>query len=285
MQTLALNGNHYRCVVSDMSGLRDTSQAALLGVYEPPFITLDPSNERVCKNEIAYFSVEALNGTLFQWQEFNGTGWLNLADDSFYSGAHTPDLSVYTVLGMNGYSYRCIIKNVSCPDTSLMANLTVDQTPIIYAATGGGSLCDDQSGVEIGLDGSENGISYNLMLDGVQTGQVKEGTGSSISFGEQTIQGIYTITGYNQYTSCISDMSDYAEVIKNPLPMEHLVMGGGDVCVGDQMPEIYMLGSEIGVEYSLYLNASPTGQAIPGTGFGISLWISGFTWILYNYCN
>lgn len=267
---LALNGYQYRCIVSDMSDDRDTSLPAILGVYEPPVITDDPADARVCKNEIAEFLTGSLNGTLYQWQENSGVGWLNLEENSFYTGTQTPDLSIYTVIGMHGFQFRCIIKNVSCPDTTLPATLLVDPTPIVFAVTGGGEYCEGSPGVEIGLDGSETGISYNLMLDGVQTGQVLEGTGAALNFGEQLLEGIYTITAYNQFTSCISIMVENAEVIKNPLPLDMELLGGGVVCEGDELPAVYMLGSEIGIEYSLYHNSVFTGQAIVGTGFGIN---------------
>ncbi len=267
---LALNGSQYRCIVSDLSAARDTSHPATLGVYEPPFITADPENERVCKNEIAYFSAEAVNGTVYQWQEFNGTGWLNLVDDAFYSGTDSPDLSIYTVLGMNGLSYRCVIRNVSCPDTTLSATLVVDPTPIIYTITGGGEYCEGDDGLVVGLDGSQSGISYNLIRDDIQTGQVLNGTGSALSFGLQIDEGVYTITGYNQFTSCISDMAGYAQIIRNPLPQQYEVIGGGDVCDGDVMPDVMISGSESGVEYSLYCNSMATGQVMSGTGYEIS---------------
>ena len=69
---LGLNNYSYRCIVSDINNDRDTSNSALLQIYEAPIITLDPSDETVCKNDIALFSVESINGTDYQWQEYTG---------------------------------------------------------------------------------------------------------------------------------------------------------------------------------------------------------------------
>lgn len=267
---IGLNNYSYRCIVSDLNNDKDTSNAALLHVYEPPIITLDPVNITVCKNEIALFSVDAINGTNYKWQEFSGVGWINLNNNSFYSGTDSPDLSIFTTTGMNGFQYRCIVKNVSCPDTSLAAELEVNQTPIIYSLVGGGEYCSGGTGVEIALDDSEIGISYNLVKDGIETGIVKEGTGSSISFGIITEPGIYTAFAYNQFTGCTVEMASNLSVIENPLPMNFIVQGGGSICEGEAGENIFLLSSETGMEYALYLNGNYTGQTIIGTGFTIS---------------
>ena len=267
---LALNGYLYRCIVNDINNVQDTSLPAVLGVYEPPIFTYEPVNQRVCKSDIAIFSVEVINGTNYQWQEYNGVGWLNIENNSFYEGAHTPDLSVYTVTGMDGFSYHCIVKNVSCPDTSGSAILSVDPTPVLYAITGGGAYCEGGSGVPIGLNGSEMGISYNLLLDGIETGVVKEGTGNSLAFGFQLLQGTYTVVGYNQFTSCSIDMAAVAFISVNPLPEDVILNGGGTVCEGEDYPDVYLLTSETGVKYTLYHNAQSTGITVLGTGIGIN---------------
>ncbi|HPF50266.1 MAG TPA: GEVED domain-containing protein [Draconibacterium sp.] len=104
----------------------------------------------------------------------------------------------------------------------------------IQNVTGGGSYCSGGSGVEIGLDDSETGVTYELYLDGSATGNVVSGTGSAISFGTQTLAGTYTVIGYNVSDDCDLIMSGQAEVIilsapgiaENPLPAN----GTNDIC-------------------------------------------------------
>ncbi len=266
---IGLNGYMYRCVVSDGMGGSDTSDFATLGVYEPPVIIQDPVDQTVCKNDIALFSTQATNGTAYQWQENTGIGWLNLVDNAFYSGTHTPDLSVYTTTGMNGFYYRCIIRHVSCPDTTESAVLHVSPTPIVYAVTGGGDYCEGSNGVDVGLNGSEIGISYNLELDGEQTGIVEEGTGNSLNFNDVTQPGIYTIEAYNSFSGCTIGMSGQAVVAVDSLPMDFPVHGGGQICQGDIGPDIFLLNSQQNIVYDLYLNGQFTGNSITGTGFTI----------------
>jgi hypothetical protein len=68
----------------------------------------------------------------------------------------------------------------------------VDPLPLVYSVTGGGPYCANGAGVPVGLANSEAGINYTLYIDGLATSQVIPGTGSAITFGNQTIAGNYT---------------------------------------------------------------------------------------------
>lgn len=267
---LGLNSYSYRCIVSDINSVTDTSNPALFNVYEPPIITQDPQNETVCKNEIAVFSILAINGTHYQWQEFSGFGWVSIVDNSFYSGTQSPDLSIFTTTGMDGFKYRCVVKHVSCPDTSNFSSLFVEPTPIIYSMTGGGEYCEGSNGVSIGLNGSEMGISYDLLLDGISTGIVREGTGEALDFGFVSLPGTYSSIAYNQFSGCSVEMSSTAVIIKNPLPQDFPIQGGGSICEGEEGENIFLLNSQIGVQYDLYRNGIFTETSLEGTGFTLS---------------
>ncbi|MBU2559184.1 MAG: gliding motility-associated C-terminal domain-containing protein [Bacteroidetes bacterium] len=264
---LGLNGYQYRCVVFDAEGAQDISEGALLGVYEPPIITVQPADIRVCKNETALFSVNVLGGTSFAWQENIGQGWVYLEDNAFYQGTDSDVLEVFTTTGMNGFSYRCVITNVSCPDTTINAKLFVDPTPIVQQITGGGSYCSGGSGVEIGLADSETGISYQLFRNNNATGIVISGNNEPLSFGMFTQEGVYTVLAINGFTSCNIAMDGQAEVAVSPLPQQQQLLGGGAFCPGEEVPEIYLAGTETGVTYQLFLNGVFTGNEIFGNGF------------------
>lgn len=278
---LALNGYQYRCVVNDIYNDKDTSLPAILGVYEPPIITSNPVNQIVCKSETALFSVVAINGSHYQWQEYNSVGWLDIEDNSFYEGAQTSALSVYTVVGMDGFLFRCVVKNISCPDTSGNAVLNVDPTPIIYGVTGGGEYCEGDEGVIIGLSSSEMGITYNLLRNGVETGIVEEGTGQVIDFGLQLLDGTYTVVGYNQFTSCSIVMSGEATVIVNKAPVSYSLFGGGSYCENTIGVEILLDGSDEAVNYELFNNTGSTGVIVPGSNYTLSFGLhnyEGYYW-------
>ena len=81
-----------------------------------------------------------------------------------------------------------------------------------FNLTGGGASCDG-TGVAVGLDGSEAGVSYQLQRDGSNVGLPVLGTGNAISFGNQTISGTYTVVGTLTADNCSIDMAGSAAVI------------------------------------------------------------------------
>jgi gliding motility-associated-like protein len=264
---LGLNGYLYRCVVFDAEGAQDISGAAELGVYEPPIITSQPADMRVCKNETAVFAVQALNGTGFIWQENIGQGWVHLEDNAFYQGTNSNTLEVFTTTGMNGFRYRCVVANVSCPDTTISASLFVDPTPVVQQITGGGSYCAGGTGVEIGLADSETGISYQLFRNENPTGNVIEGNNEAITFGLVIQEGQYSVLAINGFTSCSILMEGTTDVTIDPLPIQQPLGGGGSFCPGEEAPEIFLTETEQGVVYQLFANGAYTGAEIIGNGF------------------
>jgi len=63
-----------------------------------------------------------------------------------------------------------------------------------FAVTGGGTYCQENIGLPVGVQSSEYGISYTLYKNGIAQLPSVAGTGSAISFGNQ-LSGIYTIRG------------------------------------------------------------------------------------------
>jgi len=101
-------------------------------------------------------------------------------------------------------------------DWSDYFNGTLSMAPELFILEGGGSFCEGGEGVEITLSGSEMGVDYQLHLDGQPTGEIVEGTGDSLSFGDQTVSGIYEAIGSND--TCEVFMTDQVEVIVFDLP-------------------------------------------------------------------
>ncbi|MFN8356945.1 MAG: T9SS type A sorting domain-containing protein [Spirosomataceae bacterium] len=65
--------------------------------------------------------------------------------------------------------------------------------PLTFNVAGGGTVCTGAQGVAITLSGSQVGISYQLKRDNVNVGTPKAGTGSTLSFNNQSVGGTYTI--------------------------------------------------------------------------------------------
>jgi len=65
-------------------------------------------------------------------------------------------------------------------------------------------------------------------------------------------------------------MSGSATVSINPLPTAFAVTGGGGYCSGGTGVPVGLFSSQSGVNYQLYVGASPTGSPVGGTGAAIS---------------
>lgn len=82
--------------------------------------------------------------------------------------------------------------------------------PAIYNLTASSTTyCVGSSGISIGLNNSQIGVNYQLLLNNsALIGNPISGTGSAISFGNQTVAGTYYVNASYQNTSCISSMGN-----------------------------------------------------------------------------
>lgn len=96
------------------------------------------------------------------------------------------------------YSLVSITAAGGCTNNAISSSCTTSffPAPAIYNVIGGGSYCNS-IGVQVGLDGSQAGVVYELYLDGVTTGQYWSGTGLPLSLGTHTTYGVYTVIGAN----------------------------------------------------------------------------------------
>ncbi|MBE0640768.1 MAG: hypothetical protein IH599_01950, partial [Bacteroidales bacterium] len=166
-------------------------------------------------------------------------------------------------------TYTVIATNPVSGCTKLMtgnATVVVHPLPVAYNVTGGGAYCAGGAGIEVGLDGSENGVNYELYLYGASTGQVIAGNGGLITFGPQLLAGNYTVHALNASTLCESWMTGAVSVIINPNPVVFNVTGGGNYCTGGPGVNVGLSYSELGISYELIHNGSNTGIVLTGTG-------------------
>lgn len=105
-------------------------------VFIPPSIIVQPTNTLSCKGS---FTVVAAGSNLsYQWQVNTGTGWTNLSNGGFYSGATTSTLTISSATAaMSTYLYRCVISNAVCPtvisnSVSITYIVVVPTSPIYH---------------------------------------------------------------------------------------------------------------------------------------------------------
>lgn len=146
-----------------------------------------------------------------------------------------------------------------CQNIGLGSALVTVNSPIPYVVTGGGAYCAGGQGVVIGLSGSQVGVNYTLLLNGVGTGVVIAGTGNPISFGYLTDGGNYTVVATSTIDGCSRTMNGVAVITLVPLPTIYQVTGGGACCVGCTHVFVCVSGSQDGMRYELYINGQYTG--------------------------
>ncbi|WP_188619531.1 T9SS type B sorting domain-containing protein [Flavobacterium suaedae] len=91
-----------------------------------------PVTQYICENETATFSV-SVDGTgyNYQWVVLDNSGnWVNVNNNSNYSGATTDTLTITDVpFSFNGYQYYCYITSTTCEIFSNAAQLNVTESP------------------------------------------------------------------------------------------------------------------------------------------------------------
>jgi len=107
-------------------------------------INAQPINTSGCNGSTVNFSISAINSAGYQWQENSGSGWVNLADNTVYSGTQTSTLTITAISpSMNLYQYRCIVSNTCGNINSSAASLSViaSGSPTVSITTTSSNIC------------------------------------------------------------------------------------------------------------------------------------------------
>ncbi|MBK7030681.1 MAG: PKD domain-containing protein [Bacteroidales bacterium] len=153
---------------------------------------------------------------------------------------------------------------------NMNGSVDVNPLPVIYTITPTGNAC---SNTAIGLNGSEIGVNYVLVLNGVLNLDTISGPGGMFSFGVQPTTGTYTIYAYNVLTNCQANMN--GSLILDPAPTAFNMTPAGIACVGTT---IGLDNSEVGVSYQLRLDGiTDIGAPVAGTGSAITFGVQTLT--------
>ena len=130
----------------------------------------------------------------------------------------------------SGDTYITYSLNPGCITVSIFS---VNPIPPQFNVTGSGTYCAGTSGLDVGLDGSTTGITYDLYAStSLITSQL--GTGSPLDFGVQPA-GDYQVLAVNNTTSCFVYMTGSAHVTMTPTmsPVVSITASGGTtICAG-----------------------------------------------------
>lgn len=140
---------------------------------------------------------------------------------------------------------------VSMHDAYCSANLPIPQFTVnVYpkpntyntVVTNGGGYCEGGTGVEIGIDGSQPGIFYQLQFGGIPSGLPMPGTGSPISFGLITVPGNYKVKATHAGTLCVNNFPDSVIVVVFPTPSVNFTI---DSTCYESSTQFHLSGADI----------------------------------------
>ncbi len=163
---------------------------------------------------------------------------------------------VYTVVATNGCG--------STPMNDSAAILVTGSNPAVFNVMGTGIYCTSDPGLTVTLNGSELGVSYQLVKNGIDEGSPVIGSGSLINWPNK-LEGIYKVNATNGCGT--TPMNDSAEIIISGVyPTVYNVTGTGTYCTGDPGLTVKLSGSETGVSYQLLKDAANDSLPIIGNG-------------------
>lgn len=174
-----------------------------------PLPTISATNSPICSGNNAQFTI---NGFPNSQVTYNINGGSNQTVILNASG-----LATVTVTEASTNQSITLVNVSSCTQPlSETAQVVVYPLPTLYTVSEGGDYCLNTTGVELTLSDSDEGTSYQLKLEDEDIGLPVFGTGSPISFGWQTEEGIYTVFG--QIFNCFRQMngSAYISAVTSP---------------------------------------------------------------------
>jgi len=140
----------------------------------------------------------------------------NTVPDLAFISTNNPDPYQELFLSSVSYYSNGIVTNLSVNsgvNAVVNGNPVLNPSATVFNVTGTGTICSGLGGIEVGVDGSQTGVSYTLFKNDVSQLPTVAGTGSPITFGKQP-EGTYTVKG--TLNSSSTDMNGNAIITETP---------------------------------------------------------------------
>ncbi|MBK7175374.1 MAG: PKD domain-containing protein [Bacteroidales bacterium] len=189
-----------------------------LTVHPDPSATISGTIS-ICEAEITPITIDFTGTPPWSVTYTNGTTPVivnNIMSSPYTFNVSPPVTTSYWISASN--DIYCNTPNDSIHG---LAAITVFPLPDPFTVTvsNGGFYCEGTPGVTIGLSGSQVGMTYELLLNGLPEGSLLPGTGNPLSFGIKSTPGQYAVRGTNPVGNCDLMMQDTVNVIMNPTPV------------------------------------------------------------------
>ncbi|MDG5800930.1 gliding motility-associated C-terminal domain-containing protein, partial [Marinilabiliaceae bacterium ANBcel2] len=250
----------YTVIATDMdSGCQNVmNEGEPLSIIEKPMpdivefnVTYDDSLGDDCFDEQAVISSdEAQDNVVYELYKYIDGNYIAtgyIADENGQFEPFVDSDAKYNVLAELDDCYKWMIDD---SDLDNLLEVHIDGAFGKYLVVGNENLCLGDEGSPIGLSNSDEGITYNLYIEGrADYLESLEGTGDYLEFGMHNSEGIYYVVGEDE-NDCEIEMLNRFELIFNPLPESYRISGPSSYC-GDNGFEISVEKSEDGVDYYL----------------------------------
>ena len=181
-------GDNYRIrIVSTNPFVISKEYTANIVINQKVSIQLHPANQSSCIGGNCGFYIGASgSGITYQWQVDNGTGFVNVSNNSTYQGATTEMLLISNILStMNAYKYRCVVSGYCPPSlTSNFGILNVGLAPNIILHPADTNVCQGTQ-AKFTTQASGTNLTYQWQCDN-STGVFSNISNNSIYSGVNT---------------------------------------------------------------------------------------------------
>lgn len=175
--------------------------------------------------------------------------------------------SEYWAQQAGNYYVRTTLDGCSTFSSSLTVN--INTLPQLYTVQGGGVFCADGNGVAVSLSGSQLYVQYQLRRNGSPVGSPLTGNGENLSFGNQTMEGIYTVEAMYSTTGCKRLMSGSVQITEAALPAPSVVSTSARFGAGEVTLQVQ--NTDGGTVYNWY-NAPSGGEPLfQGSQYTVSV--------------
>ncbi|MEO6759229.1 MAG: PKD-like domain-containing protein, partial [Saprospiraceae bacterium] len=195
-------------ITATSGGCTSPTTTATVLVNPSPNAVATPAAQTICSGGTITTIVLSGNvaGTTFNWTRDNTVTVTGIAASGMgnISGTLTKTTNAPITV-----TFTITPTANNCPGTPITATVLVNPTPLsTFTVTGGGLVCTtDNIGVPVGLSGSQTNTTYQLKVNGVNTGAPVAGTGGAISFGPQLTPGTYTVMATSTQGGCMATMT------------------------------------------------------------------------------
>jgi hypothetical protein len=241
-----LNGGTYTVVATNIAtGCTATmSNSATIVIDAIPNVVITANGPTTFCGSGNVTLTATATGCTFQW---------------YKNGMSVGNLPVYVANAAGSYSVIATNSN-GCTNDAYIP-VTVNPLPANYTVTSNlPSYCEGGVGVTINQSGSQAGVNYQLMLNGLPSGAPVLGSGI-LNWSNQAAAGTYTVVATDNTTSCTSTMTGAAVVTENPLPAAAgTITGTATVCQNSVVA--YSTSTIPNTMINGYMWSVPTGATI-----------------------